>query len=604
MSKVGKEIGVIFGVALLSATVIGALAFTGQLTNIQNKYDSFASEWFNHNSSLEQTSSETSSENQLVTTDINFATTFTGISGTIGKQKSDSVANQKLIVYSNQARIYSGKFIVGKTDGGTTSSYASTDTLDNLVDMYNQVGDIEVKNVGGVSSKAAFCNYLGIQTGNLDSTKALSLKFTYTFDYGSEVNFRIEPFVTGPGINVTFLASLDNGFDRSTYQYITYSDVTNESGKVQQTMTVNLIPFGGENGLWANDYNMFGIAIFGINTDTRLTVNTAQLITTEALPNHGADFTYYVPPVVEGVKVVNANGLAVKNVSTGSDTNNHSFVVINYALTPTNTTDTSLTATVGWVSSAVTDDASLFLTAEIDTLVKTIKVTCLQAFASQMKVVIGSTIDPTKTATITFDVAQKFLGFNGVQELTIPHFYNGKAFARNFYNEISDSTLITKLTNGFTSVFTTGVTTTPTISNYQLSDTHMLLISDEWDETYSTIDDVFVEDENLPQVDNLTATEQLFDYNFNSYPGTVATESNFIAALNDDASHHMNNAQISFLKNTATYVALKTIAHINLTVGGLTSTIQIDYLAIVATSRLTLNIPLQSISPEVGGFTF
>lgn len=600
---------------LLIGTAIGAVGLLSKGFkdwNIESNFNSIKDSLFPHSSSdsIEDSSSNgegtsSTSENQLVTTDINFATTFTGITGTIGKQRSDLVANNELIAYSNQARIYGGKFIVGKTGGDTDSAFASVDTLERLTNLYSQIGDLEVKNVSGVSSKATWCNYLGFQTGNLDSTKALSLKFTYTFDYGSSINFRVEPFATGNNSGCDLLAGLDTGFDRTQYQYITYSDSTNESGKIQQTMTVNLVPFGGDNGLYGGYYDMFGIAIYGLNTDTRLTINTAQLITTEELPNHGIYFDYYVPNAVEGVKVVSSNGIAVKNVSTGTDEDSHSFVTINYGLTPTNTTDTSLIATIGWVSSAVTDNAALFLKAEIDTLVKTIKVTCLQAFANQMKVVVASTIDPTKTATITFDVAQKFLGFNGVQDLYASHYFDDNVMHKSFGNILQQSDLISKLTNGFSTVFTTGISTVATVSNYHYDSIDKIMYSDEWDGSLLTAEAAFTEDDNLPTVSQCSTSTGYVDDQFDTYPGAdMIRKSDLITKINTDAATYWTNAQLSFVKNSAIHLGIQTQAHFDLTIAGLTVRINVQYLAIVKVSDLTVNIPLQSISPEVNGFTF
>lgn len=611
MSKTGKKILILTLLAATGVAVVGGLSKGFKDWNIESNFNSIKDSLFPSSSSdsIEDSSStgegtSSTSENQLVTTDINFATTFTGITGTIGKQRSDLVANNKLIAYSNQARIYGGKFIVGKTGGDTDSAFASVDTLERLTNLYSQIGDLEVKNVSGVSSKATWCNYVGFQTGNLDSTKALSLKFTYTFDYGSSINFRVEPFATGNNSGCDLLAGLDTGFDRTQYQYITYSDVTNDAGKVQQTMTVNLIPFGGDNGLYGGYYDMFGIAIYGLNTDTRLTINTAQLITTEELPNHGIYFDYYVPNAVEGVKVVSSNGIAVKNVSTGTDEDSHSFVTINYALTPTNTTDTSLIATIGWVSSAVTDNAALFLKAEINALAKTLKVTCLQAFSNQMKVVISSTIDSSKTATITFDVAQKFLGFNGVQDLYIPYFFDGTVYHKSFGNILSEETLISKLTNGFSTVFTTGIATSAVVSNYSYEAIDKILYSDEWNGSNVTAEASFTEDDNLPESTKCVQSTALFDDSFDTYSGALVHYSDLISRINSDASTYWTNGQLSFVKNSAIHLGIQTQAHFDLTIAGLTVRINVQYLAIVKVSDLTLNIPLNAISPEVSNFTF
>lgn len=592
---------------LLIGTAIGAVGFLSKGFkdwNIDSNFNSIKDSLFPTSSSEVDSASETSSEQNLVNTDINFATTFTGITGTIGKQKSDSVANQKLIAYSNQARIYGGKFIVGKTDGDTTSAFADANTLSKCVPLYDQIGQIEVKNVNDVSSKASWCNYVAVQTGAIESEKVLTLKFTYTFDYGSSVNFRIEPFYCNPDATevATFLQT--EGVDRTHSQYISYENVTNDSGKIQQTVTVNMVPFGGVSGLIGGSYDMLGIAIYGLNTDTRLTVNTMKIVTTAELPAHGADFTYYVPNQVEGVKVVSANGIAVRNVATGTDEENHSFVTINYSLTPVNTTDASLTATVGWVNTSITDNASLFLAATLDTQVKTLKVTCLQAFSNQMKVVLSSQLDPTKTATITFDVAQKFLGFNGQKELFVSHYFNSIAINRYFSNQVSNDKLISNLTNGFTATFTTGISTTATVSNYHYSSSATLMYSDEWDDNPATAESVFVSDDNLPLTVQLPQTTALFDDTFDIYPSQKVAKADFISALNTDAAAHWTNDQISFIKNSTNYIALRTSAHFDITVAGVTNNIQVNYLAIIDTYELTLNIPLQSIQPEVSNFTF
>ena len=595
---------------LLIGTAIGAVGFLSKGFkdwNIDSNFNSIKDSLFPTSSSEVDSSSETSSEQQLIHTNIDFKS-LTGITGTIGKQRTD-ITNNKYVVYSNQARIYSGKFIVGKTDGDQTSAFADANTLQNLVPLYDEVGNIVVKEVSGAPVKATWMNYVDIQTGLIDSAQAVSLKFTYTFDYGSSTNFRIEPFCHNVGDDspwTSYFANLDSGFDRTTYQYITYQQGTSTDGKVVETVSINLVPFGGTDGLAGGFYDSFGIAIFGVNSDTRLTVNSMELVTTEETPAHGTAFDYYTPVVPQGVNVVDQKGITIKNVATGTDTNQHSYVVINYVLSPVNTTDNSIVANTSWVNTSITDDESLFLATEVNTELKTLKVTCLQAFSNQMKVVLSSQNDPTKTSTITFDVAQKFLGFKEQQDLFIPHYFGSLAIQRNFKSDIPQSILVDRLTNGFTSVFTTGISTAATVTNYHYDSNSEIQYSDEWNSDYlNQAEAAFTQDDRLPTLSQCVQSTALIDDTFDTYSTTsIVAKTDLVTKINNDAAAHWTTAQIDFVKNSATYFAIKTSAHFDLTVGGITNNIRVDYFFIVATADLTLNIPLQSIQPEVSNFTF
>ena len=107
-------------------------------------------------------------------------------------------------------------------------------------------------------------------------------------------------------------------------------------------------------------------------------------------------------------EVTNSEFITLKTLSVATNAAGQTEKVVGYSVSG-NLDPQKIVGALAWTSSDVEDDISTFMTAVLNKTAKTITLTCLQAFANQMKYTIYSEEISDAKASITIDYQQKVL---------------------------------------------------------------------------------------------------------------------------------------------------------------------------------------------------
>ena len=551
---------------------------------------------------------------------------------------ADGTAGNAWLGLTNQATtekdlIGRNKFVVGaenarqdiEVEEGEEAPFIHNGDLvpGSIVEAEILMGDISVLPIKG-ETVAEYINIVYIDfTSSLEFKKVTDITWKYSFEHSSKDNFKVVPIYYQLEKGEFYgLGDLSTEFvpwllaeDSIYHDFVKYEN-QNLIIKTRQTLTVNVAGYIEE---LADDYSMrhatgFGLAIYGNSTDNRVTIESlkvrhtdSELLPTEQVIGDHPLYTFIedveVPPVeelanTEGVNVQSANKMEIRKTAVGENLDGRPFITMSYTLLPANTTDTSIVAQVAWVDSEIELDASLYLSAELDYNAKTLKVTCLQDFSSQMKVTLKSIVDSSKNAVITFDLGQKFLGFKE----NLSGLSYSKAFALGQSEKVSEAVLIdSDLIKGFSTTFSVPLTAAQKKVTIDSDSIEFVEESAEfvwWDEApypesalTSLDNDLGIVPLNESLVDDIKVrVNDDIGFSFSSIGFEFEEEVSFAAG------------QKEFLFSNASYVGYHFQVALDLMVGSVSESVVIDYYYSIAVSNLI--IPLQSISPEIPSYTF
>lgn len=106
--------------------------------------------------------------------------------------------------------------------------------------------------------------------------------------------------------------------------------------------------------------------------------------------------------------------LAVKKLSSGTDSNNHSYVTFNYTITPANASDRSIITELTWTEEGTESDFPMeyYLSCSVNENNSTITVTCLQPFIVQANLNITCASNSDCYVDLLIDYEVKLTDFN------------------------------------------------------------------------------------------------------------------------------------------------------------------------------------------------
>ena len=136
------------------------------------------------------------------------------------------------------------------------------------------------------------------------------------------------------------------------------------------------------------------------------TSQTSQTTSSEAPERNSVDTT------------ITANGVVLSLLSTSTDAEGNVVRIFNYAVTPANATDQSVTLSLAWTDKTYTKAVGSYLKSSLDLANKKITVTILQDFDHQATLTIAANADATKTASVAIDCVQKFPGWKAYSDLS------------------------------------------------------------------------------------------------------------------------------------------------------------------------------------------
>ncbi len=157
-----------------------------------------------------------------------------------------------------------------------------------------------------------------------------------------------------------------------------------------------------------------------------------------------------------GEYIVERPSIAVRKLSSGTNSNDNPYVTFGYTITPSNASDRSLITTLSWVTYNGIDDTDYYdshigdyLTVSVNESNNTITVTCLQNFSNQANLNIVCAANSQCTANIPIDYEVRLEDFNfnelrattsyTVNNQTVQPWWAGTASsisATNYPNEI------------------------------------------------------------------------------------------------------------------------------------------------------------------------
>lgn len=604
MSRKSKNFLIFTLVVLLGVGATAVLSKGFKNWNVKDNWDDI------FNTSTSNSGGDDIDENDNEILEIDFAKAY-GLSGTITNQEftnklEDGSPGYSYLGFTNEGRFYQNKFIVGKSDATVDDEFKfakpTSQTLVNADYLYDELPDIEI--MGNI---AKYANYVFLGFNSEESSSFLKISASYTFDYTTKNNFQIVPFYGSEGSSVfRFFSNYSEHIAEEIESPLVYDSnfisFTEETvqGKVKQTFTVNIEELHNiYQTTDAMDYfEGFGLAIYGVTKDNRITVNSMTIEAKEGMvfesgnkiSDHPSfEYNNKEAPETEGVNVLSSSKMNVKKTTSGTDTEGRPFVTMSYTLLPANTTDTSIVAQVDWVDGSIQLDAAEYLKAEIDTTNQTLKVTCLKDFSNQMKVVLKSIVDTTKNATITFDLGQKFLGWKSGIEETYYMFFDDDIPQEDKTN--FEPTWWSDYTNGFSSTFTISASKTHTINSISIENSQFYFGA-EYTGTHPS----------------------LVGYNMASYASSISFPKSLAARdFFDDIQDDLYDLSINepditnYLRNEApqgTMVGVKLALRVTGTYGGVESMFDMNLIIGANVSRLRVPVALASITPEIPSYTF
>ena len=109
---------------------------------------------------------------------------------------------------------------------------------------------------------------------------------------------------------------------------------------------------------------------------------------------------------------VESNDLKIRNMKTTTNDSGNQVISFNYQVLPEEATDKSVTISLSWSDSSVSDDINDYLSYTHNQSSYYIEVTLLQRSNNQGKLVLTSKTNSNATATVYIDYEQEFLGWN------------------------------------------------------------------------------------------------------------------------------------------------------------------------------------------------
>ena len=543
---------------------------------------------------------------------------------------ADGTAGNAWLGLTNQATtekdlIGRNKFVVGaenarqdiEVEEGEEAPFIHNGDLvpGSIVEAETLMGDISVLPIKG-ETVAEYMNIVYIDfTSSLEFKKVTDITWKYSFEHSSKDNFKVVPiyyqlendeFYGLGDLSTEYVPSLV-AEDSIYHDFVKYEN-QNLTIKTRQTLTVNVAGYIEE---LADDYSErhatgFGLAIYGNSTDNRVTIESlkvrhtdSELLPTEQVIGDHPLYTFIedveVPPVeelanTEGVNVQSANKMEIRKTAVGENLDGRPFITMSYTLLPANTTDTSIVAQVAWVDSEIELDASLYLSAELDYNAKTLKVTCLQDFSSQMKVTLKSVVDSSKNAVITFDLGQKFLGWKTEQiEETHYMFFNRNDSGEDKTNY--EPAWWNDYTNGFSSSFTIPASKAHSINDIEVTNSRFYFGSD-YQGVYPSLSGSYMSQyaNNISFPKSLTA---------NQFYNDIQEDINDLSYDAPQVINYLLNADAQ-----SVFVGVKLDLRITATYGGVQSTFDLSLIIAAGLSDLSLPVLLSSITPEISSYVF
>ena len=123
-----------------------------------------------------------------------------------------------------------------------------------------------------------------------------------------------------------------------------------------------------------------------------------------------------------GEYIVEKPSIAIRKLSSGTNSNDNPYVTFGYTITPSNASDRSIITTLSWLSYTGIADTDYYdshigdyLTVSVDESNTTITVTCLQAFSNQANLNITCAANSQCTTNVTIDYEVRLDEFNLAQ---------------------------------------------------------------------------------------------------------------------------------------------------------------------------------------------
>lgn len=123
------------------------------------------------------------------------------------------------------------------------------------------------------------------------------------------------------------------------------------------------------------------------------------------------DIVPEINEIGEGL-VAHQDGIQIRRLSNGTDTDGKPYFIVGYSLTPANTTHTDFTVGVTFQDQNASGSPTDYVTATIDLNAKTVKIKKIADFDEVILVTITDDLDSTKTATVEVHLKEKFTGWN------------------------------------------------------------------------------------------------------------------------------------------------------------------------------------------------
>lgn len=540
---------------------------------------------------------------------INFANAY-GITTSEAPQeftnkKADGKAGNKYLGFTNAGKrdwLNQNKLVVGQKDSYNdekeefyfSTDYENTSVLNGLSDLFS---DVQSSNTMiDEETPSEYVNYVylhlfeeGLTGESINLIESATWEVTYT----------------GTSDEFAFIFGVNGAFDAYPSLFgETIIEETSFKGKTRATISLDLDQGFVDDGF----ASAFYLAIYGASIDSTVTVESfhmtfsedvidpdTQYPLTNTITSH-PDYTYVELPEepeeeVDGVNVVSQSRMDIKKTSTGQTEQGRPYVQMTYSLLPSNTTDTSIQASVSWVDSSVQLTASEYLSANLDTVNKTLTVTCLQDFSHQMKVRLVSIANSNINATITFDLGQKFLGFDDTVQESIS--YIEVAPGVNYSNYYPD--LVSGFTNGYSTVFTVATSTAPVFSSIEVDNIFI---------GYATSQDgLTMTNGSIPS--SGSSVVSLVDTALASIPINLDGQ-DFIDAFQNDIDNLWSSSLRSDFYNAGTRmigVNVATTIKANIAGSGVSS-YRVNFTILCDSRDLDFSIPLNAINPEIPGYVF
>lgn len=101
--------------------------------------------------------------------------------------------------------------------------------------------------------------------------------------------------------------------------------------------------------------------------------------------------------------VGNVAAVQIKLLTTGTDADGNETRTFSYSITPSNATDKSITTSLAWTDSTVTDAISSYYSVAVDSSAMTITVTMKQRAGYQATLKVSSAVNSSLSSSVTVD---------------------------------------------------------------------------------------------------------------------------------------------------------------------------------------------------------